>query len=383
MDLKNVFDVAVIGASAVGCIAARDCAQLNLKTLVLEEHAEPGKQGKCTALYSKRGLESLEANYAPAVLNQVRGVSFHSPNARLEASRSEPVALVLDRKRFDEECFKQARKAGAKFLFNCKATGIKQGKVKQGKAKQGKDFVRVFSGKKFFDARIVIAADGAASFTANALGFPKIKELVLGYEAEFSNAEPPRKDFVQVFLNSRAFPGFFAWIVPAQEGVARVGLGVKIGLGVKNFKKLDAGKKALFKEPLVRETLSKAKKIREFAAVIPVAVRKKTQEGRVMLVGDAAGQVKATTGGGVVFGGNCARIAARCAASFLKNGETLSYERAWRREFSKELRLHAVIAGFKNSLGNDCLDFALAAGRVAGLPLFLKAFGDMDFVLRV
>ncbi len=158
---------------------------------------------------------------------------------------------------------------------------------------------------------------------------------------------------------------------------------MKVGLSVKNFKKLDAGKKALFREPLVRETLSKAKKIREFAAVIPVAVRKKTQEARVMLVGDAAGQTKATTGGGIVFGGNCARIAARCAARFLENGESLGYERAWRREFGKELRLHAAIAGFKNSLGNDCLDFALASARASGLPSFLKVFGDMDFVLRV
>lgn len=363
----KVFDVVVIGASAVGCIAARDCAERGLNTLVLEEHNEPGKQGKCTALYSKRGLESLEVNCAPAVLNQTRGVLFHSHRARLEVSRRETVALVLDRQRFDEECFKQARKAGAEFSFNAKVVGVKQ----------GKDFVRISSLKKFFDARVVIAADGAASFTAKALNFPKIKEFVLGYEAEFSGVQVERKDFVQVFLNSRAYPEFFAWIVPAQSGIARV------GLGVKDFKKLDAGKKAFFNEPLIRETLSKAKKIREFTAVIPVAVRRQTQDGRVMLVGDAAGQVKATTGGGVVFGGNCARVAADCAAGFLQNGGRLDYEHEWRREFGKELRLHAAIAGFKNSLGNEFLDFALTASWILGVPLFLKRFGDMDFVLRV
>jgi digeranylgeranylglycerophospholipid reductase len=363
----SVFDVAVIGASAVGCIAARDCARLGLNTLVLEEHSEPGKQGKCTALYSKRGLESLEVNHAPAVLNKVRGAVFRTPHARLEVSRREPVALVLNRRKLDEACFKQARKAGARILLNNRVTTIVQ----------EKDFVRVSCGKKFFDARVVIAADGASSSTASALGFPKIKEFVLGYEAEFKGVRLLRKDLVQVFLNARVYPGFFAWIVSAGRGVARV------GLGVNDFKKLGAAKKALFVEPLVRETLSRAKKTREFTAVIPVAVRGRTQDGRVLLVGDAAGQVKATTGGGVVFGGNCARIAARCAAAFIRGDGRLDYEREWRREFGKELRLHAAIARAKNSLGNSSLDFALAAGRVLGVPLFLKRFGDMDFVLRV
>ncbi|NYZ77796.1 FAD-dependent monooxygenase, partial [Candidatus Micrarchaeota archaeon] len=257
----DVYDVVVIGASAVGCIAARDCARLNLKTLVLEEHSEPGKQGKCTALYSKRGLESLEVNHAPAVLNKMCGAVFRTPHAQLEVSRREPVAFVLNRRKLDEECFKQARKAGAKILLNNRVTAIAQ----------KKDFARVSCGKKFFDARVVIAADGASSFAASALGFPKIKEFVLGYEAEFSGARVERGDLVQVFLNSRAYPGFFGWIVPAERGVVRV------GLGVNDFKKLGAAKKALFDEPLVRETLSGAKKIREFTAVIPVAVRGRTQ----------------------------------------------------------------------------------------------------------
>jgi flavin-dependent dehydrogenase len=273
---------------------------------------------------------------------------------------------VLNRRRFDEECFKQARKAGARILLNNRVTAIAQ----------KTDFVRLSCGKRFFDARVVIAADGASSFAASALDFPKIKEFVLGYEAEFEGAQVERRDFVQVFLNSRAYPGFFGWIVPAQRGV------VRMGLGVKDFKKLGAAKKALFDEPLVRETLSQAKKIREFTAVIPVAVRARTQDGRILLVGDAAGQVKATSGGGVVFGGNCARIAARCAAAFVREGKELDYEREWRREFGKELRLHAGIARAKNSLDNNCLDFALTAGRVLGVPLFLKAFGDMDSVVR-
>jgi len=362
----SVYDVVVIGASAVGCIAARDCAQLGLNTLVLEEHSKPGKQGKCTALYSKKGLETLEANHKPAVLNKVRGAVFRTPHATLEVSRREPVALVLNRQRFDEECFKQARKTGAKMLLNNRVTGLRQ----------EKDFVRVSCGENFFDARVVIAADGAASFAASALGFPKIKEFVLGYEAEFERVQGEREDFVQVFLDSRAFPGFFGWIVPAGKRVARV------GLGVRNFEKLSVAKKKLFCEPLVRETLSSAKKIREFTAVIPVAVRARTQDERVLLVGDSAGQVKATTGGGIVFGGNCARVAARCAAGFLREGKKLDYERVWRREFGKELRLHSAIARVKNSLSNSSLDFVLTACKVLGVPLFLKHFGDMDFLLR-
>ncbi len=364
-------ELIVIGCSAAGALAARDASRLGVRTLVLEEHSRSGKQGKCSGLVSRRGLRFLDADFEKTVLNEVRGARFHSKNNWVfSVERRSPVACVLDRQRFDEALARQAKAVGAEILLKRRVTAVTQ----------NADGVAVHCGAKRFQASYLVAADGATSFTASALGFPKIPRFVLGYEAEFEGAKLETTDFVELFFDARVFPGFFAWLIPAG------GRRVRAGFGTCDSKNFAYSKNAFHRLPAVEAVTRsrRAKRVREYAHVIPASVRPKTQSdgGRVLLAGDSAGQTKATTGGGIVFGGLCAREAASSIKKSLDFGAPPDYERAWRRRYGGVLASHSLLRRSLDFLGDEGTSALIGLGRRAGLDWFLREFGDMDFVFK-
>ncbi|MFH0973601.1 MAG: FAD-dependent monooxygenase, partial [Candidatus Micrarchaeota archaeon] len=159
------FDLIVAGCSAAGAFAARDASRLGLKTLVLEEHARSGKQGKCSGLVSVSGLKLLGVagtEFDSSVVNEVRGAVLHAKkdektgwkkSVEFVVERRNAVARVLDRQAFDEVLARQARTAGAKILLNHRVTTLKQ---------NGEGVVvRCGSGGSKIAAKFLIGADGA------------------------------------------------------------------------------------------------------------------------------------------------------------------------------------------------------------------------------
>ncbi len=372
------YDAIIVGAGTAGCIAARELAKGGAKALVLEEDITAGKQGKCTAIFSKAGLESLGVDYSRSVLNELSGAKIRAGNNLLEINANETKALVLDRFLFDAQCAIEAQNAGAKILFAQKAISFSRN---DGGAVVVETQNALSGEKSKFSAKFLIGADGLSSSVAKAFSFPEIpaKDFVLCYEAEYANAFVRSQRSVELFLDAKEYPGFFAWIVPCGESCVRVGLGTgKPAL-------LDAARNKFFSEysdvayALVR---GRAKKKREFYAMIPLTTRSKTQDGNVLLVGDAAGQVKATTGGGVIFGGLCAKIAAQEILSALKGGGMPQYEKKWREKYGNALSLHRFIRSFYNLLCNWSIRFFLQAAGLLGVNRFLEKRGDMDYVVK-
>ncbi|MFH0835496.1 MAG: NAD(P)-binding protein, partial [Candidatus Micrarchaeota archaeon] len=105
------YDVSVVGAGAVGCIAAKECAGRGLRAAVYEEDSAVGKQRKCTALVSETGLKSIGVDYKRAVLHRVRGAIVSAGNAEMTVDAGKNIASVLDRQKFDEECAREAESA--------------------------------------------------------------------------------------------------------------------------------------------------------------------------------------------------------------------------------------------------------------------------------
>jgi digeranylgeranylglycerophospholipid reductase len=321
-------DYSVVGASAIGCLAAKHLARKGFKVRAFEEDAGPGKGGKCTGIVSLRGLKQIGVQYEDCVLNTIDEALIHSPNHSFNVRRKS-VAKVIDRQKFDEQCFLEAQGEGAEFLFKKRVKRLPKGPV--------------------------IGADGASSTVARLAGFPPIKEFVSCFERECELENDGR---VHVYLDAELFPGFFGWVVPVNAKTARV------GFGSTDFSRVKASKKRF----LEKTGAGTAK--REFYALIPRTSRTKTREGRATLVGDAAGQTKATTGGGLVFGSKCARLVERS-----------DYEAAWRRECSA-LKWHARARRFLDARDNKGLDALAGAGGLLGAGRFLSAFGDMDEILR-
>lgn len=379
MVLQKEFDVVVVGAGTAGCLCARDLAREGVSVAVIEEDSEPGKQGRCTAIFSKQGLDCLQVDYyKTALLNQVRAARVHAKKNQFSVRIPDTVAVVLDRFKFDKQCAKEAIDAGAKIFYNSKATLLQ---------KAGKNFMTTVANPRtkktttIFESKFLVGADGLASVVASQLAFPDIppKDFILCREAEYSPAFVKNPDTVDLYLDVELFRGFFGWIVPTSRNSLR------LGFGVQNHALLDWTRtKFIQTNKDVEYSLAhgRAIKKREYVALIPLRVRKKTQRGNAILIGDAAGQVKATTGGGVVIGGLCARLAARRIKHSIHTGEELDYEKQWRKKYSNTLRLHRFIRNFLNVLDDATLDFLFGVAVFLGLPRFLEQHGDMDFVIR-
>jgi len=365
------FDVVVVGGSVSGSATAFYCAQRGLSVAVVEEHPLPGKYGRCTAIVSKKGLDSIGADYSQSCLNEIHGADIYAAGSRLNVRTSKVQAIVLDRFKFDERCAKRAQKAGAKFLFNTRFESFVErdgGFVVSCKKARGKKPLLLL-------CKVLVGADGANSAVAREACFPAFGECdyAFCYEAEYGGAAVLASDRVQVFLDSEKLSGFFGWTVPCSSKV------VRIGLGTTNRRALMYSKAAFLAEPKVRALLGpRAKVRREFYAMIPLRPRRKTQLGNVLLVGDAAGQAKASTGGGIVFASRCAKIASDEIASRVLRKRPMCYEQRWRKAYGAKLGLHRHIRSFFDALGNRGLSFLVRLGGVLGLGVLLERFGDMD-----
>src|SRR3990167_9061138 len=98
----NEWEAVVVGASAVGAVCSKRLAELEVKTLMLEEHDRPGKFHKCSGIMSKSGLESLGVDLSGLVLNQVKGARFFAGKSEMRVATCQTQAYVIDRQAFDE-----------------------------------------------------------------------------------------------------------------------------------------------------------------------------------------------------------------------------------------------------------------------------------------
>jgi flavin-dependent dehydrogenase len=248
------------------------------------------------------------------------------------------VAHVCDRAALDEALADNAGREGAKIEFGKRITGN-------------------------YAANRIIGADGPLSSVASNFKFPKIKEFASTIQAHLKyKSETP--DMVEVFLSDERFPGFFGWVIPHNEEDAEFGIGVTLPN--------NAGRawKALLK------LKGKDYSGKIDGAVIPLAARKKTADNfgnqKVLLVGDAAGQVKATTGGGVVFGANCAKIAgANCDSPH-------KYELEWRAKFGLDLFMHRQVHKYLAGKNEEQMRRLGSKIKRMDLDKYLSNFGHMD-----
>ncbi len=351
-------EVVVVGASACGGLAAREAARAGADVVIVEEDNTPGKFHKCSGLYSKSGLQRLAVNYKDCIVHEIKGATIHAGRHTFVIDKQKTVAFVLDRQKLDEEICAEAVSAGAE--------------LKLGQRIVKKTSVGIASNSEEFSFNYLIGADGVSSAISSLYGFSAFGtgNIAMCYEAEFENCNLADADKVDVFLDSAILPGFFGWIIPAGGGKARIGFGTTQHRAVKSaFEKF-------FQFSLIKSTIGgDAKKLREFWHSIPLRVKAQTQKENVFLVGDAAGQTKSTTGGGVIFGGQCAMIAGRVAAAGGNN-----YEEEWRKKFSPTLRAHRLVRKSFDSIPQWAVKLSVLGLDKLLLSKLVENFGDMDYI---
>ncbi|MDG6996279.1 MAG: NAD(P)/FAD-dependent oxidoreductase [Nitrososphaerota archaeon] len=350
---ENLADVAIIGGSIAGLIAGNETAKRGIDTTILEEHREIGVPEKCDGLVSMRGMNELGLLPPMSVVqNSFAKAVFFSPSMKevaIDAKKQNVV--VLDRSRFDKYLAEIAAKAGADLQLGKRVGGYVE--------KDDSVSVKLDSGA--MSSKILLDCSGYESYIKSG-GAVLQGGQYLVYGSWFD------KSTVEVYLDPVSAPAFFKWVIPISNDVAKIGVA---GEGINTFSVLDEFAKS-----------KKATAIRKSAApVICAGTIANFVQGRVAKAGDAAGQAKPTTGGGIYTGGCGGLFAGRSAAHAIESSDVTKlegYERSWRSKFDREFKLQLRARNMFKKLSVHQIDELIEMVGSSDIPRMISEEGDFD-----
>jgi len=312
-------DVLIVGAGPAGSTVGRYCADRSLDVLMIDRRREIGYPVQCgeflpdaTEMYSmfpkSMDLEELFDVPDELVAGESAYVDLISPKHRVY--RCDFRGRTLDRRAFDKHLAKLAVESGARL-----ETGVSFLGLEGGTAKTTLGDVR---------ARVIVGADGPNSKVARSAGLDRPRTR---YPAVTCQADGQFEPVIKMYFGGVA-PGGYAWVIPKRRG-ANIGAG--------------------FNPALLKERPSEL--FGRFVSRLGVRVRDvtmgfvpqsgpvpRTVGGNVLTVGDAAGHVMATNGGGIPIAMIAGRIAGQTVKEHLRGGTPLTeYERRWRAVLGKPL----------------------------------------------
>ena len=370
-------DVLVVGAGPAGSTAAYHLARAGYDVRVLEEHPQVGRPVQCAGLVSQRVLDL--AGSRGSVRRPVHGAAVFGPSGgSIEFRAPEARAYAIDRAALDLELADRAVRAGARFDAQVRfdrRQDERDGRVLIEATQDG-------STRREYAARLVIGADGVASAVARAFRLRRPVEILPAFEAEFGRS-PGDPDRVEVYLSRTFAPGLFGWWIPDGAGGARVGVAVNAdGTSARRYyERMLEFLSRRFGTPLLNPTSY-------LASGIPIGNVPRTYGDRVLLVGDAAAQVKPLSGGGIFTGMRCAEIAAGVGIDALGAGDLSAlrlaeYDRAWRSEFGEEFGRALALRRIFTRMSDADFDRLVETLRSSELLGTIVAFGDIDFPTHV
>lgn len=322
--------ITIVGGGPAGSLSAMNASAKDEVT-IYEEHLKQPVQ--CAGLVSKSGLERLGIKLKKTLIrNRISGAKLISPlGSEIEIKARRRKALVIDRDRFDKFLLNMAVDSGAEFV-NKRVENLRE-----------------------IEGERIILATGTDYTLHRRAGLSIPSEFLIGAQYEL-DVECDR-DLVELHFN---VPEFFSWIIPMDD-YARVGVCRKEN----PIPFLDRFVRRLEAEDRIHGSVRKKN-----YGIIPVyepGIR--TQYDNIILLGDAAGQVKATSGGGVVMAG--------LAAKHCMKG---NYEDSWRQDIGKELSLHLKIHRFLEKLSPKNKDKLFSLVRQ--YKDSLEKEGDMDLASK-
>lgn len=373
-------DVIVVGAGPAGSRAARDLARAGFCVALLEEHRQIGVPCHCSGLVTPRTLAIAQAG-DDIVLNTIRGAVIHlSSGKRYHLGGDRVHAYVIDRVALDQRLVEQAVDAGADLLMQTRflryrlsgPAGGRSGAVVATVVREGVETE--------LHARLLIGADGARSKVAEQVRGSRAERVVAGLGGFARYNANPRLDHVELFLDNHAAPGWFGWSIPLETGVARVGTGSANGIKpIESFARL---------RDRFRDSFGQAEVDSHTGGTIAIWEPTRMVADRVMLVGDAARQVKPTSGGGIHAALHAAGLAAETAIEALGESDLSArslgrYAQRWHASLGREMRRGYDLRRVFTKLTESRLDTLVGALESEPLKAEVEAVGDIDFPSRV
>ncbi|MCJ7581976.1 MAG: NAD(P)/FAD-dependent oxidoreductase [Candidatus Aminicenantes bacterium] len=364
-------DVIVVGGGPSGLNSARRLSEKGLDVVVLERKEEIGKNVICTGIVGKEAFDrfSLATN---SVLMEVQQFKMVSPNmTSVLYSHAHPFAYVVDREKFDKNLADEAVSKGAILKLCHEVVDINSDD-------NYVNIVAKINGLQSvtFRAKALILATGIDIRHNKKLGLGYAREYIYGIQSEISFKQ---KEYPEIFVGKDVTPGAFAWIVPVSKEKARIGLLAKSEPRA-YFEKFIQKLFPDFPIDLIAEKV--------MTKPIAQGLIKKSYGNRILVVGEAAGQVKTTTGGGIFFGLLCSDIASkevvqRFKEDVLSEKDLSAYEKNWKKEIQKEILVGYYTRKICEKLSDNQVENMFQIARNDGVIPLIKKKGNFDWQSEV
>ena len=355
----STVDVLIVGGGPAGLFAAARLARAGARTVVCEEHATIGEPVHCTGILAAESLAEFDLP-RNARLNALETARFVSPSGIEVAHRTPaPLAVVIDRSAFDRSLASRAVDAGAEVRVGAHVSAVEIDAAG----------ARVLVGEDWMHARLLVLACGASYATQRRLGLGLPKAYLHTAQREMPVG---RLRDLELHFGRNVAPDGFAWAVPV---VRAEGPHVRIGVmaardAVGCYSRMVAAVRDAWE--LDDDQGPPRQKI------LPLGVIERTYGDRLLVIGDAAGLVKPTTGGGIHYGIVSAVLAADVAADALRrdrlDAKTLSaYEGEWRRQLAEEFDAQHALRTVVTKLSDEAIDSFFELANSDGIMPIVRA----------
>jgi len=368
--MKQCYDVIIAGAGPSGLHAARRLAEKGYEVLVLEKKAEVGQDVNCTGIIGRETFErfSLSPESRQRDIQDVRLVS--PSGVSIVYRHPKPFACIVDRRKFDRDLARAAEAAGVEIrtgsLVEQVLTGDGGVAVKTG---EGEGEV---GGAGEFRARVAVLATGVHWDLSRQAGLGVPRGRMVGAQVEL---EAPDADLPTIYAGTEIAAGGFAWGVPTAPGRAKFGLITESD---------PRGCFHMFAARHIEGVYGSGLNGDVQYKIIAQGPAIRTSGRSVIALGEAAGQVKTTTGGGISYGLHCAEIAASIIGAGLRRGsageiDLREYDRAWRKALLKEIQLGLFARKIWSRLSDAHIESAFRVAQEDGLIPLVQNHGDFDW----
>ncbi len=361
------YDVAIVGGGPIGSTLAYKIAKEGYKVAILDKKKEIGIPLQCAGIVSKK---LMDVNEIPdnLILNSVKGAYLHSSNNTLKVEKNHTEAFIIDRIAYDKFLAERAVNNGVKFFNQYKVTYIDS----------DNGIIRCQNNMEV-SAKIIVGADGSKSFVSSLINekfnyFNASQYLVeINTSSRDNMINTNAVEFVDLFAISKILPGFL-WCIPTSDSSFRVGL-----FSNNSYK----DQKEILNSFLDNdERFKESSIIEKYHGKIPIFDKnKKIIKDRILLIGDAASQLKPTTGGGLIIGFDTTNLAKDAIIKSLDNDNInflKDYEQNFKKKYAKELNYQIRVQKTLENLSDNDLDFMFTKLKEKNAEEIISKYGDMD-----
>jgi geranylgeranyl reductase family protein len=350
-----MYDVVIVGAGPGGLSAGLHLARHGLRAIVIEDHQAVGTPVHCTGILAREAFEEFDLS-RNSILNELTTAKVLSPAGREVFYRTGAVeAVVVDRAQFDARLAEQAEQAGARIVRGVRAAAMRCDT-------QGV-FVNLV-GHPSISARAAVLACGGKYALHRQLGFGLPSLFLHTAQAELPASRPQD---VELHFGRDIAPKGFAWAVPVwrqDRSYARVGV------------MCEADAPRYFRRMVERQRQTWGLQVEAGCQprqkILPLTAIPRTYADRVLVVGDAAGLVKPTTGGGIYYSLLSAKLAADVLVTALNRNDLSSstlaeYERRWRARLGSELSAQLSLRTLAQQMSDGDIEKLFELARTDGV----------------